>query len=50
MRAFGWRTQESETVRSNAMQIEPGRREAWWWAIRHRLPNIEEMLNQIGVP
>ena len=49
MRAFGWRAKE-ETVRANAVQIELGRREAWWWALRQRLPNVEEMLNEIGAP
>jgi len=48
MRSFGWRNQNSETVRHNAVQVEPGKRDYWWWALRHRLPNIESILDEIG--
>lgn len=50
MRDFGWRTQSSEAVRHNAVQVEPGKREYWWWALRHRQPNIEGILNEVGAP
>lgn len=50
MRGFGWRTQNNETVRANAVQVEPGRRDFWLWLLRQRLPNIEAILNEIGAP
>jgi len=50
MRDFGWRTQNNENVRSNAVQVEPGRRDFWLWPLRQRLPNVEAILNEIGAP
>ncbi len=50
MRAFGWRSTDSETVRINSVQVEPGKRDYWWWTLRHRLPNVEDVLNEIGAP
>lgn len=50
MNDFGWRAATNETVRVNAVQVQPGRREHWWWALRYRLPNVEALLNEIGAP
>lgn len=50
MRDFGWRSQTNESVKVNAVQVEPGRRKHWWRALRYRLSNVEAMLDEIGAP
>ena len=50
MNSQRWRTADKESVRSNAAQIEPGHRDYWWWALRHRASNIEGILDEIGAP
>jgi len=49
MRQIHWRTNESERVRVHAVQIEPGHRNYWWFAIRRHSPLVEECLNEIEI-
>ena len=44
-----WRTRDAETVKANGRQIEPGKRDHWWIAIRMQGALVEECLNQIGL-
>ena len=51
MRDKSWRTTTSrERVRANARQIEIGRREYWWYAIRMQTSLVEECLNELSIP
>jgi hypothetical protein len=44
-----WCVNERELVRSNGRQIEPGKRDFWYIAIRMQSPLVDECLNQLGL-
>ncbi len=44
-----WRVNDRETVRSNGRQIEPGKRDYWYIAIRMQSVLVEECLNELGL-
>lgn len=48
MRRKRWRTQ-TETVRAEGRQIQPGLRDYWYIAIRMQTPLVDECLNDVGV-
>ncbi|MBN1236653.1 MAG: hypothetical protein JW999_11510 [Methanotrichaceae archaeon] len=50
MQQMRWRISDRESVRFNAIQIEPGVRDYWWFAIRMRTPQVEECLNEFDIP
>lgn len=50
MRGRNWRGSRRESVKSNAMQIQPGLRDYWRLAIRMRTTDVEDCLNELGIP
>ena len=49
MQQMRWRISDRESVKFNAIQIEPGFRDYWWLAIRMRTPQVEECLNEFEI-
>jgi len=48
LRDWGWRTAPREPVATNAVQIRPGLKEHWGFALRYRYTDIETCLNELG--
>lgn len=47
---FEWRSSNDERVARNAVQIRPGTRDNWSYALHYRTPDVEALLNELGVP
>lgn len=50
MRGKNWRGARKENVRASAIQVQLGRRDYWRLAIRMRTTDVEECLNELGIP
>jgi hypothetical protein len=49
MRDRMWRLAPNERVAPNAVQIRPGLKENWSYALRYRAPEVETLLSELGV-
>ena len=50
MRSRNWRGQAKRTVAVGEIQVQPGLRSYWGLAIRMRTTDVEECLNELGIP
>ena len=50
MLGYDWRNTENEQVRRDAVQIKPGQREYWSHALFRRIPDVQRLLDESGVP
>lgn len=50
MRGRNWRGPRKENVKASAIQVQPGLRDYWRLAIRTRTTDVEECLDELGIP
>jgi hypothetical protein len=50
MRRRNWRGQSKRTVAPTEIQVQPGYRDYWRLAIRTRTTDVEDCLNELGIP
>lgn len=49
MLRFRWRTNDREQVEADATQIRPGQRENWNYSLLRRRPDVERLLDDLGI-